>query len=197
MTCKISRLFPNTLSGDGKYSLFNRDNLTQPIQMQLSRKQKTFSDFFSVFLESSWNFEHFAKKRMTLIADVFPKLRTPKNMVTSMSKKSRFKGSFGKQHDKRAQTFLKFAWQHLYDIYWLIWRQLSYKKSLLVIYKISRLFPNTLSADGKYSLFNTDNLTQPIQMQVSGKLKTFAQFSAAFLKSRLNFEHFQKKGWLS
>ena len=54
---------------------------------------------------------------MTLIAEVFPNLQTPKNMVTSMSKKSRFKGSFGKQHDKRAQTFLKFAWQHLYDIY--------------------------------------------------------------------------------
>ena len=46
---------------------------------------------------------------MTLIAEVFPKLRTPKNMVTSMSKKFRFKGSFGKQHGKRTQTSLKFA----------------------------------------------------------------------------------------
>ena len=34
---------------------------------------------------------------MILIAEVFPKLRIPKNMVTSMSKKSRFKESFGKQ----------------------------------------------------------------------------------------------------
>ena len=134
---------------------------------------------------------------MTLIADVFPKLRTLKNLVRSMPKKSSFKGSFGKQHGQRAQTLLKFAWQHLYHIYWSLGRQFSYKKSLLVICKISRLFPNTLSADGKYSLLNRDNLTQPIQMQVSGKLKTFAQFSAAFLKSRLNFEHFQKKGWLS
>ena len=31
---QIWRLFINTLSADGKYSLFNRDNLTQPIQMQ-------------------------------------------------------------------------------------------------------------------------------------------------------------------
>ena len=60
--CKISRLFPNTLSADGKYSLLNRDSLTQPIQMQLSRKQKTFSEFFSAFLKSSLNFEHFEKK---------------------------------------------------------------------------------------------------------------------------------------
>ena len=62
MICKISRLFPNTLSADGKYSLFNRDNLTEPIQMQLSRKQKTFSEFFSSFLKSSLNYERFRKK---------------------------------------------------------------------------------------------------------------------------------------
>ena len=55
-------LFPNTLSADVKYSLFNRDNLTQPTQMEVSRKQKTFSDFFSAFLKSSLNFEHFQKK---------------------------------------------------------------------------------------------------------------------------------------
>ena len=58
----MSGLFPITLSADGKYSLLNRDNLSQPIQMQLYRKQKTFSKFFSAFLESSLNFEHFQKK---------------------------------------------------------------------------------------------------------------------------------------
>ena len=61
LTCKISRLFPNTLSAHGKYSLLNRDNLTQPIQMQVSRKQKTFSEFFSAFSKSSLNFEYFQK----------------------------------------------------------------------------------------------------------------------------------------
>ena len=54
---------------------------------------------------------------MTLIAEVFPKLRTPKNIVTSMSKKFRFKGSFGKQHGKRPQTLLKFAWANLCHIF--------------------------------------------------------------------------------
>ena len=33
-----------------------------------------------------------SKKKMTLIAGLFPKLRTPKNVVGYMSKKSRFKG---------------------------------------------------------------------------------------------------------
>ena len=139
------------------------------------------------------------KKKMILIAEVFPKLRTPKNMVTSMPKKSRFKGSLGKQHGKRAQTFLKFPWQQVYHIYWLLWRQLTFKKSLLVTCKIWRLFVNTLSADGKYSLFNRDNLMLPIQMQVSREQKTFSNFSSSFLKSSLNFEHSQTKyhthGW--
>ena len=30
--------------------------------MQLSQKQKTFSEFLAAFLKSSWNFEHFDKK---------------------------------------------------------------------------------------------------------------------------------------
>ena len=136
---------------------------------------------------------------MTLIPEVFPKLLIPKNMVISTSKKSCFKGSFGKQHGKSAQTLLKFAWQHLCHIYWPLWRVLTWEKSLLVTCKMSRLFPNTLSAGGKYSLLNRDNLKQPIQMQLSRKQKTFSQLFAALLKSSLNFKHSQKKddshGW--
>ena len=72
-------------------------------------------------------------------------------------------------------------------------RQLSCKKFLLLIRKVLRLFVNTLSAVDKYSLANRDNLTQPIQMQLSQKEKTFSNFFSAFLKSSLNFEHFLKK----
>ena len=60
--CKILRLFVNTLTADDKYSLLNRDNLTQPIQILLSQKQKTFSQFLSSFFKSTLNFEHFQKK---------------------------------------------------------------------------------------------------------------------------------------
>ena len=126
------------------------------------------------------------KKKMTLIAQIFPTLRTPKNMVRSISKRSRFYWSFGKQHGKRAKTLLKFQWQHPYHIYWSLWRRLTCKKSLLVISRISKLFPNTPSADGKYSLLNWDNLTQHIQMQWSQKQKPFFEFFCGFLKSSLN-----------
>ena len=117
---------------------------------------------------------------MALIADIFPKLRIQKNLVRSTSKNSRFKASFGKEHGKSPQTLLKFAWQYLYHIYWLLWTQLTCKKSLLVICKISRPFPNALSAYCKCSLFTRGNLTQPIQMQLSRKQKTFSNFFLHF-----------------
>ena len=47
--------------------------------MQLSRKQKAFSQFAFPFLKYRLSSEYFQKK-MTLIADVFPRLRTPKNV---------------------------------------------------------------------------------------------------------------------
>ena len=54
---------------------------------------------------------------MSLIAYVFPKLRTPKNVVRSMPKKSFFRGQFEKKDGKRAQTLLKFRRHHLHHIY--------------------------------------------------------------------------------
>ena len=78
--CKILGLFVNTLSDDDKYCLLYRDNLTQPIQILLSQKQKTVFQFFSAFFKSTLNFEHFQKK-MTLRADVFPKLPSPKKVI--------------------------------------------------------------------------------------------------------------------
>ena len=82
---------------------------------------------------------------------------------------------------------------HLYHIYWSMWRQLNWKKSLLVIGKFLWLFLNTLPVDDKYSHLNRDNLKQPIQMQLSQKQETFSKLVCAFLKSILNFEHFQRK----
>ena len=52
----------NTLSVDGKYPGQYCENLQLPIQMQLSEKQKTFSDFFVPFLESTSNFKFFQEK---------------------------------------------------------------------------------------------------------------------------------------
>ena len=58
----MSGPFVNSFTVGHKHSLLDRDNLTKPIKMQLSQKQKKLSQFFSVFLRSRLNFGHFQKK---------------------------------------------------------------------------------------------------------------------------------------
>ena len=141
-------------------------------------------------LHQIWNI---LNGKMTLIVYVLPKLRTAKDVVTWMYKKSRCRIPFGKQHGQRSKTVLKSARQHLYHIYWSVWRKLRWKKSLSVICKILIQFANSLTADGKHSLLDRDNLTQPIQIDFSKKQKLFREFFSAFFKSRSIFDHFAKK----
>ena len=54
---------------------------------------------------------------MTLIADVFAKLQTPKNMVRSVPRKSLFRASIEKPHGKCAQNLFEFVEHLLYHIY--------------------------------------------------------------------------------
>ena len=108
-----------------------------------------------------------------------------------MPKISSFKGCFGKEHGKRAQTFLKFAWQHLYQIYWSLWRQLTCKKSLLMIWKISRLCPNSLSSYGKKQFKGT------ILDAIISKLKNFFWIFFYIFEIQFKFSTFSKKRWLS
>ena len=55
-------MFVNLFTSDDKYSFLNRENLREPIWMQLSQKQKTFSQFVSSFFKATLNFEQFQKK---------------------------------------------------------------------------------------------------------------------------------------
>ena len=52
LTSQIVGLLVNTFPANEEYPVLNRDNLTIPIQKQLSQKQKTFFQFFSAFLKS-------------------------------------------------------------------------------------------------------------------------------------------------
>ena len=70
---------------------------------------------------------------------------------------------------------------------------MHWRKSILMIHKILRFFIKALTVDGKYYLFNKENLTQPIQMQLSRKEKTFSEISFAFPNSFLNFKSWPKK----
>ena len=63
MINKIPRLFLNILTVDDKHYLVNRENLAQPIEMQLSEKEKNISQFFFFpFLKSILNLKHLPEK---------------------------------------------------------------------------------------------------------------------------------------
>ena len=64
MIDKILELLVNILTADDQYSLLNRENLAQPIKMQLSnqkKKKEALSKFFTAFLKARSNSTHFKK----------------------------------------------------------------------------------------------------------------------------------------
>ena len=104
-TWKFFRPFLDTLTDNDKYSLNSKDKGMQTIQMHLSQKQNLFFQFFSAFFESALNFEYFQKK-MTLIAYVFPKLRTTKDVLRWISKNSRLRGRLDRRHGKQSEKLI-------------------------------------------------------------------------------------------
>ena len=78
---------------------------------------------------------------MTLIADVFPEISTPKSMVRLMSKKPCFRGPLEIQHGKSVETMFQSEWQHLY-------KNLSVTLRVVALEKVSfsdTQYPKTLS----------------------------------------------------
>ena len=58
----IRRIYRNQLKCTvDKYSLRNRENLMQPIEMQLHKKQNFFPEIFTAILKSTSNFDHLEK----------------------------------------------------------------------------------------------------------------------------------------
>ena len=86
--------------------------------------------------------------------------------------RNKFKCSYPK-NKKTSKFFLLHFW-NIYQISNIL------KMSLLVISKIFGLFVDTLAADGKCSLANSENLRQPIQMQLSKKQNIFSKILPLF-----------------
>ena len=79
------------------------------------KNQKLFLNYFLLF-RNLHEILNISNKKMTFIADLFSKLRTPKDVVRYLSKKSRFKGTFDRQHGKRVQTLLRSESKYRYHI---------------------------------------------------------------------------------
>ena len=72
---EILEVFIDTLTAYGKYPVQDCENLPLPIQMQLSEKPKSFSEFLFNF----WILDQILNiltEKMIVIANVFPKLQT-------------------------------------------------------------------------------------------------------------------------
>ena len=78
----------------------------QTIQMHFSQKPNIFFQLLCAFFEFVLNFEHFQKKT-TLIAYVFPKLPTMKEVLRKMSKNSGLRGPLDRRHGKQSKTLIQ------------------------------------------------------------------------------------------
>ena len=79
---------------------------------------------FSKFLFHFSNFHqilNILKKKMIVITNVFPKLKTVKDVLRQISEKHCFRTPFDSQHVKGSQRLMKSAWEHFYHIFSLLW----------------------------------------------------------------------------
>ena len=107
------------------------------------------------------------RKTKIVIANVFPKLQTVKDLVRPLSIKCSFRTSFDSQHSKVSQTVVKSASQHFYHVFPSLCGEMIWKISPLLKFEMIGVFLNTLTADEKYGVPDCENLRFPIQMQLS------------------------------
>ena len=104
------------------------------------------------------------KTKMIVIANVFPKLQTVKNLVGTLSKRRHFRARFDSQLVKSSQILAKSQWERFYHDFSSFSRKLIWKMSPLVLGEILGAFVNTLTHDGKYPAPDCKNLQLTIQM---------------------------------
>ena len=85
--------------------------------MELSQKQKTFSEFL-VRLLNVKEILNILTQKMSLVDFCNFKITDSENLVGWMSKKASLRESFNKQHGKLSQALLQSASQLLYHIHW-------------------------------------------------------------------------------
>ena len=96
---EILEVFVNILIADDTYPVQDCENLTLAIQMQLFEKQKIL------------------KEKMLLIANVFPKLQTVKNLAKALSKKHCFRQLLDSEHVKESQILVKYSWERFNHVF--------------------------------------------------------------------------------
>ena len=125
---------------------------------------------FLGFLFHLWNLHlilNIFKKKTIVIGNVFPKVATVQGLFTPLTIQRSLKTSFDSQHVKRFQTLAKCSWEHFYHIFSSLWGEIIWKTSPWLKFGITGLFFNTRTADYKYPDPDCENLSFPIQIQLS------------------------------
>ena len=133
------------------------------------------------------------KKKLIVIANVFPKLQTLKIFVRKLSQQHRFRTGFASQYVKASQLLAKSPRECFCHVPLSFSGELIWNIPPLVLGEILGMFVNTLTADGMYPVQGCENFQLAIQMQLSEKQKNFSQFFDAFVESSSNFKYFEKK----
>ena len=156
------------MTADGKYFVWDCENLPVPIQMQLSKNQKMFLNILSHFLNLH-QILNILKQTMILKANVLQKLQTMKNSLRSPSKKCLFRTGFDSQLVKVFQILAKCRWERFYHVFSSFSGKLIWKMSPQVLGKILEAFVNILIANNKYLVQDWEKLPLPIKMQLCDK----------------------------
>ena len=128
------------------------------------KNEKPFLSFFFLL----WNLHQILKtfgKEVIVIANMFSRLQTVKDLGRTLSQKRRFRTSFNSQYVKGSQTLVKSAWGNFYHISWSHWEGKTCKISPIIKFEILVVLVNTLSADENYPFGSSGNLQ--FQMQLS------------------------------
>ena len=151
---------------------------------------------FLDFLLNFWNVHkiwNIWKKRMSVLAWLFPKVLLPKEVATETSTKSCFRTPFGNQRVNGFQTPLKVARHHYYPLFpWIpgewVRKRLLYSDQKSSDCLLTHWLPVTSIPAAICRIFCNN-----FKRYYLKKRKTFSGFFIAFLKCAWSLEHFEEK----
>ena len=113
---EILGVYVNTLTANAKYPAQDCENLKFPIWMILSQIWRFLLNFVFHLWTVHQIFNIF-KKRMIVIANVFPKIETVKILVRPLSKDCRCRTRFDSQHVKLSQILSESPWERFCHVF--------------------------------------------------------------------------------
>ena len=159
-------------------------NIRRICHSQFKCKYLKKENFFVNFLFHWWTLHQISntfRKKMMVIANVFPKLQTVNLLVRPLSKNRRFRKHFDSQHVKVSQILAISSLEHIFPLFSAFWGKFIWKMSPLVLGQIFGVFVDKLPADGKY--------------HVEYSRICDSQFKCIYLKNEKRFLNFVFDSW--